>query len=152
MKNIILRTPVRHDESRAQSDCSNVMQTVSYSSVAPEQWVAMRKYILHFFSRTVGGCCVVLGICQPGCATSYIMLIPVSSDSVNITTGVGVCKPAKHSDSPPLAIFLTLPQFQVLDKLLHGDLVHEDEVPQPHISVEGHGVGSLCLVTRPLTD
>ena len=42
---------------------------------------------------------------------------------------------------------LPSPHLEVLDKLLHGDLVHKDEVPQPHRCVQRHG-GSLqdsCL-------
>ena len=33
------------------------------------------------------------------------------------------------------------PYFQILSKLVHVDLVQEDEVPEADIGVEGHGAG-----------
>ena len=38
-----------------------------------------------------------------------------------------------------LSVTRAAPCFQILDELLHVDLVHEDEVPQTHVGVESHG-------------
>ena len=38
------------------------------------------------------------------------------------------------------------PYFQVLRKLLHVDFLHEDEVPEADIGVNGHGGGASLSV------
>ena len=42
---------------------------------------------------------------------------------------------------------LAAPYFQVLRKLLHVDFLHEDEVPEADIGVNGHG-GGVSLSVR----
>ena len=49
-------------------------------------------------------------------------------------------------------VVFELPFLQVADKVVHGDLWHEDEVAQPHCGVERHDDGLNALTGLSLNN